>query len=180
MTYKDQLIQTMTDVAKNEQVRFLGYNVAYGHQFNGTLVNIAKSQLFEMPVAENLIVGVAIGMAMEGFIPVVCIERMDFLWACADAIINHMDKAKQLGWGNLKVIIRACVGGTKPLSSGCQHTGDYVKTFKSLLAAPVMAIKRVEDIDRIWTKAVALDGPCMIVEYKDLYPTLSTVAIKTT
>lgn len=180
MTYKDRLTTTMTALSHNYNIYFLGYNVKYGHMFNGTLNNCLQASLIEMPVAENLIMGVGMGMALEGYIPIICIERMNFLWTCADAIINHMDKAKELGWGDLKIIIRTCVGGTKPLDSGCQHTGDYVKIWSDLLAAPVMAIKRVEDIDRVWEKAMTIDGPCMIVEYKDLYPTLSTVASKTT
>lgn len=178
MTYKEELSRVLVEIAKNDKVRFLGYNTAYGHRFNDTLCAVPVTACLEMPVAENLIMGVAMGMALEGYRPIVAIERMDFLWACADAIINHLDKAKQLGWPPLNVIIRTCVGHDKPLDPGCQHKGDYTEIFQRLLSVPVHVIKRVEDIEPIWKEAIAHEGPSMIIEYRELYPTLPTVPSK--
>ena len=180
MTYKDELTRVMTDISKDPNVMFIGYNTRYGHRFNGTLNGVCEGKCLEMPVAENLIMGVAMGMSLEGYRPVVCLERMDFLWACADAIINHLDKAKQLGWPPLNVVIRTCVGGHAPLDPGCQHTGDYVKAFSDLMVAPVVAIKRGEEIDKVWKEAMRHEGPIMIVEYRELYnePILPTVSDK--
>jgi pyruvate/2-oxoglutarate/acetoin dehydrogenase E1 component len=169
MTYKDELTKVMTDISKIDNLCFLGYNTAFGHRFNGTLNNVCESKCLEQPVAENLIMGNAMGLALEGFRPVACIERMDFLWTCADAIINHLDKARQLGWGNLDVIIRTCVGGTTPLNPGCQHCGDYVEVFKKLVSFPVLSIKRPEDVAYIWDIALKTIGPVMVVEHKNLY-----------
>lgn len=132
MTYKENLHNKMLELSRDPLVRFLGYNTRYGHQFNGTLKGCEESCI-ELPVAENLIMGLAIGMALEGYKPIVCIERINFLWTCADAIINHLDKAKQLGWGNLPVIIRTCICGNTPLDPGCQHLGDYTDVWKKLL-----------------------------------------------
>jgi pyruvate/2-oxoglutarate/acetoin dehydrogenase E1 component len=173
LTYKDELTKVMTDISKIDNLCFFGYNVAYGHRFNGTLVNVPQEKCLEQPVAENLIMGNAMGLSLEGFRPVVCLERMDFLWVCADAVINHLDKAKQLGWGNLDVIIRTCVGGDKPLDPGCQHKGDYVEVFQKLVSFPVLSIKRPEDVAYIWDIAIKCQGPVMVVEYKNLYRAVS-------
>lgn len=178
MTYKEELTRVMTEISKMDNTMFIGYNTAHGHRFNGTLNDVCKGRCLEMPVAENLIMGVAMGMSLEGCRPIVCFERMDFLWVCADAIINHLDKGKELGWPPLNVIIRTCVGTHAPLDPGCQHKGDYVDAFRSLLAAPVRAIKRVEDIEPIWMNAIKHEGPIMVVEYKELYPTLPTALDK--
>ena len=181
MTYKEEIADVMNSLAKVDNLLFIGYNTAYGHRFNGTLSNVPQEKCLEMPVAENLILGVAMGLALEGYRPVVCLERMNFLWTCADAIINHLDKAKELGWPPLKVIIRTCVGSDTPLDPGIQHKGDYVETFKSLLSAPVMAIKRVEDVAYVWKIAMESTGPVMVVEYRNKYstePTLPTVLSK--
>jgi pyruvate/2-oxoglutarate/acetoin dehydrogenase E1 component len=169
MRYKDELIRVMNNISHIDNILFLGYNVSFGHQFNGTLVNVSQEKKLEQPVAENLIMGNAMGLALEGFRPVVCLERMDFLWACADAIINHLDKAKQLGWGNLDVIIRTCVGGTFPLDPGVQHKGDYAEVFRKLLSFPVLTIQQTDDITYIWDIALKTTGPVMVVEYKNLY-----------
>lgn len=161
MTYKQYLINEMAKLANNPNVIFLGYNVKFGHQFYGTLVDVPQDKRIEMPVAENLIMGVAIGMALEGYIPIVCIERMDFLWACADQIINHLDKAEELGWPQLKLIIRTCVCGNKPLDPGCQHLGNYQDIFSRLL-------KNV-NVHNSWDLATVMPCPQMIIERRDDY-----------
>jgi pyruvate/2-oxoglutarate/acetoin dehydrogenase E1 component len=178
MTYKEELTNTMFQISNIGNVRFIGYNVVYGHQFNGTLINVPKNKLIEMPVAENLIMGMAMGMALEGYRMVVCVERMDFLWACADAIVNHLDKAHVLGWPSLPVIIRTCVGSCSPLDPGCQHRGSYIDIFDRLLTMPVLDITRCEDIFDTYNNAMKIDGPVMIVEHRSLYPTLATVSSK--
>lgn len=171
MTYKEELTKVMGELALDPKVRFIGYNTAYGHRFNGTLATAPVSACIEMPVAENLIMGVAMGMALEGYRPIVCLERMDFLWACADAIVNHLDKAKELGWPPLNVVIRTCVGTDTLLNPGCQHKGDYVEIFKQLVNFPVVYLKIGPgiDINLSYKLAMAHEGPVMIVEYRSLY-----------
>lgn len=150
----------MLRLAKDYRVRFLGYNTRYGHKFNGTLEGCEGSCL-EMPVAENLILGVAMGMALEGYRLIVCIERMDFLWACADALINHLDKTIELGWPALDIIIRTCVGGISPLDPGCQHKGDYYDVFKGLMKEVFVTTS--------WSKALKHKGAVMVVEWRNDY-----------
>lgn len=159
MTHKEFLTNKMTELGQDKNTYFLGYNVLYGHKMNGTLINVPKSQLIEMPVAENLILGTGIGMAMTGLRVIVVIERMDFLWVCADQIVNHLDKAKQLGYGNLNLIIRTCIAGDIPLDPGPQHRGDYFQTFSQLL-------KEVKVLS-FWPDKI--EGPAMICEWRKDY-----------
>ena len=180
MNYKDELIKVMELIALKDEVLFMGYNTACGHRFNGTLAKVPQEKCLELPVAENLIMGLAMGVALEGYRPIVCLERMDFLWACADAIVNHLDKVEELGWSPLNVIIRTCVGTDTPLNPGCQHKGDYVDIFTCLLGFPVYTIKTAEEVKPIWDKVMESTGPVMVVEYRSEYnkPTLPTVPSK--
>ena len=152
MTYKENLHNKMLELSKDPLVRFLGYNTKYGHQFNGTLKGCEESCI-ELPVAENLIMGLAIGMALEGYTPIVCIERMNFLWTCADAIINHLGKARELGWGQLDVVIRTCICGNAPLDPGCQHQGDDSDVWRRYIR-----------VEHSWALAYPGHGPVMIIE----------------
>ena len=61
--YKSELTRSMDYLAEDPAVRFIGYGVKFG-KAGGTLKNVPESQLVEMPVAENLMCGVAIGMAL--------------------------------------------------------------------------------------------------------------------
>lgn len=106
---------------------YIGYNLKYGSKNYGFLKNTPKNQIIEMPVAENLMTGVAIGMALEGFKPVLIFERHDFILIALDQLINHLSKLKKMSKGlfNPKVIIKARVGKKKPFNAGIQHTQNF-------------------------------------------------------
>ena len=130
MSYKDELTKANIKLAQNPKVRFIGYGLKKGRAL-GTLKEVADSQIIEMPVAENLMMGFAIGLSLKGYLPVVFIERMDFLLNAMDAMVNHLDKIAKISHGEFhpKVIIRCIVGNTKkPLYTGAS-------TFAGLPAA---------------------------------------------
>lgn len=127
MTYKDSITQAMTDLAADPAVCFIGYGIRYGKAM-GTLKNVNIGQLIETPVAENLMLGLATGLALRGQKPVVFIERADFLLNAMDAIVNHLTKIELMSRGQFKpaCILRIIVGNkTKPLFTGETHTQDF-------------------------------------------------------
>ena len=172
MIYKTELIKAMKELSKDDRVRFIGYNTTCGPRMNKTLDGISKSKCIEMPVAENLIMGIAMGMSLAGYRPVVCIERSDFLLVCADAIVNHLDKLPQLSGGQFSfpVIIRVCVGSNSPLDPGSQHLQDYTDAFANMThSLAISKLLHPDDIVATYRQAHIFDEPCMIVEYKGLY-----------
>ena len=78
MTYKESLTSAMTALGKDPLACFIGYGVSNG-KAGGTLNRVLPEQLIETPVAENLMVGLAIGMALAGRRPLVYVERFDFV-----------------------------------------------------------------------------------------------------
>ena len=74
----------------------------------GTLKDVPDDQKIETPVAENLMVGLAIGMSFEGFKPVVYFERHDFMLVAADAISNHIDKIERISHGESRFYSQDC------------------------------------------------------------------------
>jgi pyruvate/2-oxoglutarate/acetoin dehydrogenase E1 component len=126
-----------------------------------------------MPVAENLMVGFAIGLSLKGLKPVVFIERMDFWWNASDAIVNHLDKINQISHGefNPTMILRIVVGNrNKPLFTGATHTQDYSPSLRAAVSFPVIGVGDALDIQRVYSDAhIALSmHSTAIVEYKDL------------
>lgn len=153
--------------------RFIGYNTVFGSRMYGTLSGIPTSQCIETPVAENLMVGLAIGMSMEGYRPVVCFERHDFMLLALDAIVNHMDKLAHISGGQFKlpIIIRAIVGGSKPIDPGPMHKQSYTLALMSMLKhTPVCLPMHAEELENSWNKVGESDsGAVVIVEHKDMY-----------
>jgi pyruvate/2-oxoglutarate/acetoin dehydrogenase E1 component len=172
INYKSELTRSMDYLAQDPLVRFVGYGVKFGKAM-GTLNNVPESQLVEMPVAENLMCGVATGMALKGLKPVVFIERFDFILNALDAIVNHLDKLGELSNGEYKpaVLFRVVVGNrNKPLFTGETHTQDFSEAIRLMVGFPV---KRLMDATAIYPayraahEFMAQGRSTMLVEYKD-------------
>jgi len=173
MTYKESLTAAMTALGRDPLTCFLGYGVT-NDKAGGTLAGVSAEQLIETPVAENLMAGLAIGMALTGRRPLVYFERFDFVLNAADAIVNHLDKMALMSRGEFSpaVILRCVVGNTrKPLFTGETHTQDFTDAFASMLRMPVLTCHHASHVESIYAQAQeaqACGGSTMIVEYKDL------------
>jgi pyruvate dehydrogenase E1 component beta subunit len=132
---------------------------------------VPENKIYEMPVAEDLMTGIATGMALEGYLPVLIFERQDFMLIASDQIINHLSKINELSNGefNPKVIIRAIVGHNKPFDPGPQHLQDFTDFFKRHCSFPVIACLDIDQIKKTYKDALERDQSTMIVEYKELY-----------
>ena len=70
MNYIDQLPNSLV----------IGQSVLYpGTSMSGTLSGVRKSKIIEFPVEEDLQLGVSIGLAISGFIPLSIFPRWNFL-----------------------------------------------------------------------------------------------------
>ncbi len=173
LSYKDELTKAMESLAQDPLVRFVGYGVKIGGRAMGTLKNVPDSQLIEMPVAENLMVGFAIGISLKKLKPVVFIERMDFWWNAGDAIVNHLDKINQISHGefNPTIILRIVVGNRqKPLFTGKTHTQDYSPSLRAAVSFPVIGLHDASQIQGNYKAAHECFGfhSTALIEYKDL------------
>ncbi len=171
MKYKDAIKQSMEMLAQDKNRVFLGYNVKFGSNAYGTLSDIPKSKLIETPVAENLMIGLATGMSLEGYLPVVFFERHDFMLDALDGIVNHLDKLESMSEGQYKtpVIIRAVIGSKKPLDAGIQHTQDFSEAFKKMIKFPIYEPKTSLEAIQTYEEIRDLQKPIMVIERKDLY-----------
>ena len=133
--YKDELKKAMEMLASHPKTIFLGQAVDYpGTAMQSTLENIEKARLLEMPVEEDLQMGVSIGIALAGSIPISIFPRWNFLLLAVNQIVNHLDKLSELTQLSAppKVIIRTGIGSINPLDPGPQHKGDFTQAFKHL------------------------------------------------
>jgi pyruvate/2-oxoglutarate/acetoin dehydrogenase E1 component len=173
MKYKDAIKKSMEMLARDDRVRFIGYNTKYGSRAYGTLRDISPERCIETPLAENLMCGLAMGMSLEGFKPVLFFERQDFILNGLDAIVNHIDKIDKLSHGEYQapVIIRATVGGINPIDPGIQHTQDHTLAIKEMVSFPVVDFSNPSEIITNYQQALNLNSPILLVERRDLYET---------
>ena len=175
MKYLDELTRAMEFLGRDERTIFLGQAVACsGTAMTNTMKNVPREKLLEMPVAEDLQMGMSIGLALNGFIPVTVYPRWNFLLLATNQIVNHLDKLVAMSnWGYCpKVIIRTSIGSERPLHPQHQHVGDFTNAFR--LMCQNIEIVRLYEPEQIFPAyQYALNRPAglstILVEYGDYY-----------
>ncbi len=175
MKYFDELVRAMDYLAQNERTVFMGQAVAYkGTAMFNTLKNVSMSRRIELPVAEEMQLGLSIGMALEGHIPVTFYPRWNFLLLATNQLINHLDKLKRMSNGgyNPRAIIRTSIGSERPMNPQCQHLGDFTEAFRLMCEnTEIIRLDEPEDIFPAYKKALErTDGVnTILVEWGDFY-----------
>ena len=158
-------------LSEHPRTLFIGQSIRYpGHALHKHLVNVPMDRRIEMPVAEDLQMGVSTGLALQGFIPVSIFPRWDFLLVAANQLVTHLDKIPLQSDFKPHVIIRTTVGATKPLNSGLQHTSDHTEAFRLLLkTVEVIDLKEAPQIVPSYTYALNSRTSVLLVEHQNLY-----------
>ena len=165
----------MDFLAKDKRIIFLGQAVAYpGTGMTNTLKNVSKEKLYELPVAEEMQMGLTIGLALNNFIPVSIYPRWNFLLLATNQLVNHLDKIKVMSNGKFKTkaIIRTSVGSERPLHPQYQHVGDFTDSIQKVCKEiEIIRLEEAKDILPAYKKALTReDGKSTIlVEYGDFY-----------
>lgn len=134
--YQEETKRAMNMLAKNNKTIFLGQTLVYGGSpMYGSCEDVPKEKKLEMPVFEDTQLGMSIGLALEGFIPISVFPRVDFFICAMNQLVNHLDKVEEMSKGEFHpgVIIRTQIGNSKPLYPGAQHCGDYTDGLKKML-----------------------------------------------
>ena len=153
-------------LAADPRVVFIGQNVAYpGNAIFDSLDGVPMNQRIELPVIEETQMGMAIGLALMGYIPVSIYPRMDFLLLCMNQLINHLDKIPLMSGYNPKVIIRAKVGARTPLDAGPQHTQDHTEALRGMLTTVrVVKLTDLSQASKVYREAMEADVSTLVVE----------------
>ena len=173
MKYKDELIKSMKWLGEKENTLFLGQATLFsGHAISGTLTEVPKEKLIELPVMEEVQMGMCTGLSLEDYVPISIYPRFNFLMLAINQLVNHMDKMKAMSRGMLvpKVIIRVAVGARKPLDGGSQHTQDFTESIKHMLTDTVLVeLIEPEQIEPTFKDAYNRNGSTVVVEWGDYY-----------
>lgn len=116
----------METLAADPRTIFIGQAVSFpGTAMYRTLLQVPEKRRIELPVAEDMQLGMAIGMSLNGFIPVCIYPRINFLLLAMNQLVLHLDKIPEYSNYRPKVIIRTGVASKEPLDPGPQHLGDF-------------------------------------------------------
>jgi pyruvate/2-oxoglutarate/acetoin dehydrogenase E1 component len=171
--YFDALKASMEMLAENPRVIFMGQSVACpGTGMSRTLEGVPKHKLLELPVAEDMQLGMSTGMSLNGYIPVSIYPRINFLLLAMSQLVLHLDKLSVYSRNGFKprVIIRTCIASNIPMDPGVQHLGDYSEALRRMLLT--VRLVTLDDADRImpeYKKAMEFEGSTILIEHTRLY-----------
>jgi pyruvate/2-oxoglutarate/acetoin dehydrogenase E1 component len=116
------------------------------------------------PIAEQAIVGAAIGAALAGMRPVAEIMLMDYLPICMDQLVNHAAKLRYMTGGRSRVplTVRAHVGGG--FHGGAQHSQSLEAWFMHVPGLKVIMPSGPRDAKGLLTSCILDDDPCLFLE----------------
>lgn len=136
MDYFSEIKKSMSYLGKKKNTIFLGQSVAVpGNLLFKSLENVKQQKKIELPVFEETQMGIATGLALNGFFPVSCYPRFDFFILSLNQVINHLDKLEKISSYEYKpfLFIRVLVGSKKPIDAGLQHTQDHTQALKKMI-----------------------------------------------
>ncbi len=177
VSYFEEVRKGMALLAADTRALFLGQSVKYESnamfrtlEWEGGEPIVPMDRRIELPVIEDFQMGLCIGMALQGYIPVSIFPRWDFLLLATNQLVNHLDKIPLTSDFTPKVIIRTSVGASFPFSSGAQQSGDYTAAFRLMLkTVEVIELNSMYDVVKGYRHALECERSCLVVERQDLY-----------
>ena len=175
MKYFNELKRSMKYLGKKKDTIFIGQAVEVpGTAMSNTLKEISKKKLLELPVAEDMQMGMTLGLSMDKNVTISIFPRWNFLLYGVSQLVNHIDKFKIMCGKEIvpKIIIRTGIGSQRPLHPQFQHIGDFSDAIQKMCTTiEVIKLKEPKDIFSAYKKAYdRKDGiNSILVEYGDYY-----------
>jgi pyruvate dehydrogenase E1 component beta subunit len=136
---------------------------------DGLTTTFGEQRCFDTPLAESGIVGMAVGMAINGMRPVIEMQFDAFAYPAFEQIVSHVAKMHNRTRGAVKLplVIRVPYGGG---IGGVEHHCDSSESYYAHTAGlKVFTPATVADGYRMLREAIDSDDPVMFMEPKKLY-----------
>ncbi len=172
------MVQAINDALKlemrrNPRVLVLGEDVGkVGGVFRVTqdlYEEFGEARALDTPLSEGGIIGVAIGMALYGDVPVAEIQFSDFIFPAYDQIVSELAKLRWRSGGEYpaKMVIRTPVGGG--IRGGVYHSQSPEAQFIHVPGLKVVCPTSPYDAKGLLLAAIRDPDPVMFFEPKRVY-----------
>jgi 2-oxoisovalerate dehydrogenase E1 component len=162
---------------EDEDFVVMGQDIAeYGGVFKiteGFVEQFGKDRIRNTPIIEAGALGCALGLALEGFKPVVEMQFADFISCGFNQITNNIAKGQYRWMPPLNITIRAPHGAG--VGAGPFHSQSPEGWFMQHPGLKVVVPSSVEDAQNLLYSALHDPNPVLFFEHKKLYRSIRTV-----
>ena len=174
MNNVDAVRATLYDAMKNDpRTVILGEDVgARGNVFLITkdfAKEFGPQRVIDTPIAEASIVGIAIGMAMEGLRPIAEIQFADFIYPAFNQIVGEAAKTRYRSNGEYTcpLVIRTPYGGG--VRGALSHSVSIEALFYHVPGLKILAPAFPADMKGLLNAAIDDPDPVLFLEHKRTY-----------
>jgi 2-oxoisovalerate dehydrogenase E1 component len=180
LTYAEALREAQDMcLAKYENSYLMGLGVPDPKGIFGTTLGLqekyGQERVFDIPLAENAMTGLAIGSAITGLRPILTHQRLDFALVAIDQIVNQAAKWYYMFNGSMRLplVIRMIIG--RGWGQGPQHSQSLHAWFAHIPGLKVVMPSTAFDAKGLLISAFEYDGPVLFLEHRWLHNTTSQV-----
>jgi 2-oxoisovalerate dehydrogenase E1 component beta subunit len=170
-----QALNSAMDVmlSRDPDVVIFGEDVGYfGGVFrvtDGLQRKYGKQRVFDTPIAEGGIVGIAVGMGAYGLRPVAEVQFADYIYPAMDQLISEAARLRYRSAGEwwAPITVRAPCGGG--IFGGQTHSQSVEALFTHVCGLKTVIPSNPRDAKGLLISAIEDDDPVVFLEPKRLY-----------
>ncbi len=160
-----------TALAADDRVVLMGQDIAgYGGVFKATeglADEFGAERVRNTPIIESGAIGAALGLALDGFRPVVEMQFGDFVTCGFNQLVNNVATTHYRWGGAVPLVVRLPVGGG--LGAGPFHSQNVEAWFCHVAGLKVVAPATPADAKGLLLAALDDGNPVLVLEHKRLY-----------
>ncbi len=171
LSYPEAVRDAFHEALKHDaRVFLMGQDVdAPGGMFGttrGLYQEFGRRRVFDTPLSEGALTGIAIGAAIAGLRPVYLHNRPDFLMLCMDQLVNHAAKWSFMFGGAVHVplVIWTCIG--RGWGSGAQHSQALQGLFMHIPGLKLVMPSTCYDAKGLLLAAIADPNPVLVIDHR--------------
>ena len=157
----------------DDTVLALGLGVTDPKGVFGTTLGLkerfGEERAYDIPVSENAVTGICVGLAISGFRPILSHQRADFMLMSMDQIINNVAKWNYMfgGQDSVPLVIRTIVG--RGWGQGPQHSQNFQAMFAQVPGLKVVSPTTPYQAKGLMAAAIEDPDPVIFVEHRWLH-----------
>jgi acetoin:2,6-dichlorophenolindophenol oxidoreductase subunit beta len=180
ISYKDAIYEALDQsMSLDSRVFIMGEGVDDPGGIFGTTKGLCKKygkdRVFDTPIAENALTGIATGAAMAGLRPIFVHARMDFLVISLDQLVNHASKWSYMFGGKVNIPLVVRTISARGWGSGAQHSQCVQGMLMNVPGLKIAIPATPYDAKGLLLSSIIDNNPVLFVEHRWLYKNIGNV-----